>query len=277
MNMETFVAQHEPTRPLSFINIAVEHDMLGAFQEAFGVDYFSYRAEVRRIAQSSLDAVKNVSVSIGFADFERWFGDPSDEFLFPIDDDDLYHPELARTLDPVQEDSILILWDTVEVGIRFHGPDPVCNRYFWPALTANNWAIRKSFLKKHFDAQGAARFLSDHEFAQRFLVDYFGVDTSWIPPGPLQSFAPLAQPGVVMQADCYGVNFVHVGSLFFFWGVLSKGAPRQIYREYNIDKPVEVADYVAWADPYMKLLSTVIPRLRAARAVGDLEVSAPAV
>lgn len=262
MSDETFASQSDPTRPLSFINTAVQHDMLGAFRDAFGVDYFRYRAEVRRIAQSSLEAIKDVRLSIGFADFDCWFEDERDEFIFPIDDDDLYHPELARSLDSVQDDSILLLWDTVEAGIRFHEPDPVCNRYVWPALSANNWAIRKSFLRRTFDASGAARFLSDQEFAQRFLVDYFGVDTSWIPPGPLQVFAPLAKPGVVMQADCFSVNFVHVGSLFFFWGVLGKGSPREIYRQYNIHKPVELGDYVRWAEPYMLRLTTVIPRLR---------------
>src|SRR5450432_630473 len=98
MTDATFASQDDPTRPLAFLEIAKRHDLPRIFLEAFGVDFFRYRGELRRIAQASLERIPGARLSIGFEDFDRWFYDDDDEFIFPIDDDDLYHPRLVETL-----------------------------------------------------------------------------------------------------------------------------------------------------------------------------------
>jgi hypothetical protein len=262
MDAEAFASQADPTRPLPFINGAVTHDLPGAFRDAFHVDFFRYRAAIRQIAQSSLERVQGARRSFGFDDFDAWFYDERDELVFPIDDDDLFHPELARAVDRVAGDTCIVVWDSVQAGFLDHDTTPGCRRYVWPALFSNNWGVRKSFLRKAFDAPTCRRFLADHLFAQECMVRQLDVSLDWMPDGAFRSFAPLAKPGVVLLADCYSLNYFHVGSACFFGALVEQGSPRELYRHFDPSLTLEVGDYALWADGYLREFSSVVPRLR---------------
>lgn len=262
MNPTVFAGQSDPTKPLMFIENAKRHDLPSTFREAFGVSYFQYRRALRGIGERCLRSVANMRLSIGFGDFDEWFDDEEDEFIFPIDDDDFYHPDLARTLSFANDDTIVLLWDLVQVGFLDDGPVPKYLRQPLPTLLPNNWAIRKSFLRKHFDRETCRNFLADHGQGQLMMVKHLGISYESIPKGPMEVYAPLAAAGVVLLSDCYSVYLVHPGSLTYFYKLTARGSPLDLYRRLDLTRPLPSDDCIRWAEPYLREAERVIPRLR---------------
>lgn len=261
MTEESFASQVDPTRPLGFLAAATENDLPGTFREVFGVDFFRYRAEVRRIAEASLRNVRDVQVSTGFEGADAWFLDGEDEFIFPTDDDDFFRPDLARAVEHAAPGTRILLWDAVQAGLAPTDPNPVCRRVEWSALGSNNWAVRKSFLREQFPDTWK-EFLSDHEFAQRSMVRFLDVPLDYMPEGPMRSFAPLLGEGVMVLSDCYSLNSLHIGSLQFFCWLLWDGSPRDLYPTFATGQRVPLQESVRWAEPYVDEVSSLISRLQ---------------
>jgi hypothetical protein len=260
MTPETFRCQEDPQRPRIFVDNAVAQDLPTRFCQAFGVDYFAYRAELQRIARSCLARVVGSRISVGFGDFEEWFCHPDDELIFPVDDDDLFAPVMASSLSAITDDTALVIWPAVVAGfVNFERPARVA-RHMLPLLFTNNWGVRKAFLQDHLDPQRARQFLAHHNLAQSESMRLLGVQD---PGGPLPGFAPLVHPRVLPVLASLSVEYVHPGSLHLFSTLTNENRLAQL-SEYDPTAAVPVPDHVGWAAAYLESMRTTLVRLRGA-------------
>src|SRR5438105_4991763 len=93
MSRSNFQGQSDPTRPLKWVRSDRAAQAVDLWGEAFALDFFTYRAELRDIAFSSIIAAHPDVVTVGFDDFgidgfEGWLADPQEEFVVALDDDD---------------------------------------------------------------------------------------------------------------------------------------------------------------------------------------------
>jgi hypothetical protein len=271
MDTESFGRQSDPTLPVGFIRRSVEHRHPEVFAEAFGVGYFRYRGELARIAREHISRVHHARVSVAFDDFEQWFLDDSEEFIFPTDDDDVFSPHLAEVMRGVEADTNVVLWSAVQAGyIAVLDPSipPGAVRYDFPILFSNNWGIRKSFLRSKFDMDGCKLFLSDHQVAQRRIAAHVGVvhDT----PASEFPFVPLFSSEVARVDACYSVQLAHPGSLLFFGAAgISGPLATELLRKFDPSVLVDAPDYAAWAGPFLREVASVVPRLKAGIATSN--------
>ena len=95
MDEQRFVAQGDAALPLLFIRGSAKRGVLDIWNAAFGMTFFEYRARLQRIAFDCLSANPTAIISRGLHDLESWLYAPDDEIIAPIDDDDLYRPDLS--------------------------------------------------------------------------------------------------------------------------------------------------------------------------------------
>jgi hypothetical protein len=262
MTDERFRSQSDPTQPLLFIRGAASQDLPGAFLRTFGVNYYAYRSELQRIAAAALSSVDVDAMSVGFDDFDNWFHDETDEVIFPIDDDDLFAWNLRDAIKAMGTDSALVLWSHVMAGFIDFKIVPAVSRQILPLLYSNNWGVRKSFLRSNFDVIDAKQFLAHHHIAHRNSLHLLGISVTHLPEGPLRTFASLVHPRVALIGDCYGVDYMHVGSLQLYSALTTVGSPEESLRRYPVEDVLPIPEYIAWAEPYLREMQTAIPRLR---------------
>jgi hypothetical protein len=255
MTAEAFRNQTDPYRPEIFVYHAVHHDLPGKFRQAFGVDYFAYRHELQRIARGSYEHAIGCELSIGFGDFEQWFNDDADEFVFTTDDDDLFAPHLASATASVDADTAILVWPPVMFGFVEFRPPMTVERHYYPMLFTNNWAVRKSFLREHFEPEQARRFLAYHDVAQAETMRLLGIQRRLdLADG---RFSPLFHHRVLPILDALSVEYMHPGSLHIF-NTLGEGR----LADYDPTIPIPVPEYVSWAAGYLENMRTAIHRLR---------------
>lgn len=262
MTPERFRAQNDPLQPQLFIHAAVKHDLPAIFSRTFGIDYFRYRAELQRIGRSSLEAVEDAVITIGFNDFENWFHDDTEEFIFPIDDDDLFAPDLAESATGISEDTVIVLWRHVMAGYASFTPEASVQRRDEKILFSNNWGVRKSFLRENFSPDRAKLFLARHMTAHEEMLRFLNLVPTDEKLTGARRFTELEHPRIQMQPSSRGVDYMHPGSLQFFGRLAQSGAPEEAMRAFTADADLIVPDYVSWARPSLEALWSTFSRLK---------------
>jgi hypothetical protein len=205
-------------------------------------------------------------VSFGFDDFEQWFFDEREEFIFPTDDDDLFSPHLADVMESVEAGTNVVLWSAIQAGY-YAAFDPSIPpgvvRYDMPFLFSNNWGVRKSFLRSKLSVDDCKLFLSHHHVAQRTMVDHIGVNHDT--PETEFAFASLLSPEVTLVIGCFSVQLAHPGSLQFFGAAgISGPSAKELLQQRDPSIQVDAPDYAPWAESFLRQTASVVPRLRAA-------------
>ncbi len=264
MTPEGFRSQTDPMAPQLFIHGAVKHDLPTLFEQTFGVNFFRYRAELQKISEQSIRSVENAEITKGFNGFESWFENDQDEFIFPIDDDDLFAPHLAQAIGAVGPETVLIVWDHIMAGFVDFKPSVSIKKLDHPVLFSNNWGVRKSFLREQFTAEEAKWFLARHRHAHEECVRIFNIPYDHMPDGPLKKFVPLAHPAIQVERTCYGADYMHPGSLHFFSMLTQNGngSPGENLQAFNQEAALPCPEYIQWAAPYFEAYSSAIQRLR---------------
>ena len=92
-------------------------------------------------------------------------------------------------------------------------------------IFATNCALRKSFLRRHFDRDGLLRVLADHRAANDAVGDVLGVDAAdFVLPG----FRRLRHPRVGFVAHEWSLKNGHVGSIQLLQQALAAGRPARL-------------------------------------------------
>ena len=261
MTPERFRAQDDPLQPQLFIHAAVKHDLPGIFSRTLGVDYFRYRAELQRIGRSSLETVRDTVISVGFDDFESWFDDDNEEFIFPIDDDDLFAPDLAQAVAGIPRETAIVMWRHVMAGYPEFTPEAAVQQRNEKILFSNNWGVRKSFLKENFSPERAKVFLARHMTAHEEMLRFLNLVPADEKLTGARRFTELEHPRVQVQPASRSVDYMHPGSLQFFGRLAQNGVPEQAMRAYSANADLSIPDYVSWAKPYLEALWSTCSRL----------------
>jgi len=226
-----------------------QRDILQIWDRLFRVNLFAFRHELQRISLDNLRSVRDARLTIGFRDFEAWYEGDDDEMIYPIDDDDYFHPDLARTAPDEADETPFVFWLHMQYVYDKHTGSPMLQRAMLASLLSNNWGIRKSFLKKHFSTGVAKRVLADHSTAAVRLAEVFGLDR---PPGPLGwSKIDLRDSPARFYPEAYGLGLKHVGSLLSLSAALRDGDVAPLTRP-RLGERVGVPDDLRWAEPWIR-------------------------
>ena len=233
MDVERFAAQDDPTRPLLFIRHALERDLIPMFRRIYGMDYFEFRGAIQRLAASRLAAVAGARVSVGFADFETWFHDPSDELVCPVDDDDIFHPGLVARLHALAPETELVIWKHAAVGYAPTQTRAGVHRWNEHVLFSNNWGIDKAYLRRLLPPDEARLFLSCHRTAQSRMAGVYGIPER-LDQGGFGHFVELEHERLRFLDEFLSLQLFHVGSLSGLWARSLQGADENALRELEL-------------------------------------------
>jgi hypothetical protein len=264
MDRETFARQDDPTRPLLFIAHAAQQDIVGVFERVFGVRYFDFRASIRDIASEGLRAVPDARITNGFEDFDAWFFSDEEEFLFPVDDDDIFNPALTAAVRELEPSTDVVIWNHAGVGYAADQRLPAVHRWTERVLFSNNWGIRKSFLRKLLPSDACRRFLACHRTAQSTLVRSYGIPEQ-SNQGDFNVFVDLDNPGVRHLDDALGLQLFHVGSLIGFWARSRVEDVERSFSEVDLTVPISLPGDLRWAEPFVARYSALMGDIAASR------------
>ncbi len=113
------------------------------WNKTFRMPYHHYRAELKRIAQLNLSRIQGAIVGSP--------GDvPDGAIAVPVDDDDWFSPDLAKTLENGWDDRMGCYWPSrfLEVPISFPHRLGLIRKFLFPSTkprwlcTTNNYAVR---------------------------------------------------------------------------------------------------------------------------------------
>src|SRR5918996_4365727 len=205
MGRAEFLKQSDPTRPLAFISPRP----IDLWDQAFAVDFFSYRGQLQENAFSTVREAGADAISVGFDGFESWWERPDEEIVVPIDDDDLLIGPLGPLARDLEEDVYVALWPRAALMLEEDG-SMGWRCHMMPCILATNCALRKSFLKHHFNRGEAVEVLADHAVANERIGDVLGV-----PPEDqvLPRFRRLDHPRVAFLHRPFSLKNGHVGSI----------------------------------------------------------------
>jgi len=177
--MARFLDQKEPQSPREFVRIGKE--LLPVWERATGYNYFQYREHVRRVCFERLSEI-GLPITIG-CDKVDW--DSKDEFLIPIDDDDILLPSVSSIAEHIDESVNLVIWQRIT---NYLGNERLENPSFGGQLDTCNWAVRKSFLAQ-WGYSDRLQVLSRHWYAAGILSPKLG---GKVPPRDLMARAKKA-------------------------------------------------------------------------------------
>ena len=176
-----------------------------------------------------------------------------------MDDDDLLSGPLEGLAAALTDDVDVLLWPRATILVQEDGsmgwrrPEMRC-------IFATNCALRKSFLRRHFDRDGLLRVLADHRAANDAVGDVLGVDTAdFVLPG----FRRLRHPRVGFVAHEWSLKNGHVGSIQQLQQALRRDDPPAFLRglALEVQRPLP-----GWAEPFaldIEALASVWSALRA--------------
>jgi hypothetical protein len=212
MSDAAFVAQDDDKRPLFHIHGALRRDVLDVWRRSFPIDFFVYRGLVRRIAQQTLERAGADAISFGFGDFSHWYGNDEDEIIAPIDDDDFYSPRLREVRDAFTPNTDIVVWTHARVGFLDLSPIRSCQLIPVPVLCTNNWAVRKSFMRRVFDVDEAMQVFAHHRKGNNLIARKLGLP-AWTPQAVGLTF--LFHRRVRLVEQVYAAYNEHPGSIAF--------------------------------------------------------------
>lgn len=264
MGAGEFEKQDDPTRPLTFIQVAVSSGAIEKFERAFNFGFFAFRAEMKAIGTESVRAVAEARVMMGFAEFDDWLDDPEDELMFPIDDDDLFHPQLARHFSGIGPETGVIVWNYAAFG---HAPTASyahAHGYEGPHLLSNNWGVRKSFLRSHFSREEARLCMADHGEMHRRLLRLYGVPVNAEKGLLAAMFARLEAPAVRLVDGNFSLHFFHPATLTQVVFAYRSGLDER-YDELELEADASLPERLSWASRSVDRYRALVARLAEAR------------
>lgn len=271
MDRAAFESQSDRDRPLLFVKFAANKGLFDVWHKVFDVDYFDLRHELATIARRNHAAVSGAERVDGLARFDTWFADPGDEWILPVDDDDIFRADVAQRLAAVPPSAGVVVWPELAYfwpGDEPHGPyargsgqehnvgRPIVQRTRQRVLWTNNWAVRKSFLQRHFTGKQARQMLTDHRFATQQVA---GVVGQGFPPEPAPWYDFDLSGAIIEQWDePYSMTLKHPGSLFFLWNILQVPDPVGQLRMRRFGEPLELPPEAAWAGDEVRAMERLL-------------------
>jgi hypothetical protein len=257
MGRAEFVNQSDPTRPLAFISSGP----IDIWNQAFAMDFFSYRARLQEIALSTFREAGADAMTVGFGDFESWWERSDDEIIVPIDDDDLMIGPLRLLVNDLEEDAYLALWPRAALMLQGDG----IMRWRCPTMRCifgTNCALRKSFLKHHFSRDEVVQILADHAVANERLAEVLG-----LPPDDmaLPGFRRLRHPRVSFLPRSFSLKNGHVGSIQLLVRAMRRDDPIEYLRSLTLAVQEPIPQYAAPLAAPVRALEEVWASLRAGR------------
>jgi hypothetical protein len=267
MGAAEFAAQGGPIVPTRWIRFTAAKDVFALWDAAFDIDFFTYRAEVRDIAVSSLTSAGADLISIGLDDFppyggfDRWWDTPDDELLVPIDDDDLFQPDLGALPGEFGDGIDLVLWPQSILSFNEHETSLAFRWAPLPLVLETNCALRKSFVTSHFSRDDAKEMLAHHPIANEKIADALGVNGKT----GFGRFRFLDHPRIKFIAPSFGLYNAHVGSISFLANALRRDDPLDFLTRLDFAVPRPVPDYVASLTAHVDALEGLWRSMRRAR------------
>lgn len=255
MTPVAFAEQKDPTLPAQVLSVS-RSDILDIWSRTFNVGFFEYRHLLQQIAADSLERVAGADVTRGLGDLHVWFDSVEDEVIFPIDDDDFFHPALAQAAEQLTPEQDIVIFPQAVAG--FKGSN-ARKRTVWlkelPLLLSNNWGVRKSFLRRHFDQETARVILAKHPLANEKVAEHYGVLIERLRP---QDLSPLLHQRVRILQTPLSVHNKHVGSAGFFNKVLSRSDAEASFRSLDLASPMVLPKYVEWAELDLRRMEAIL-------------------
>lgn len=165
LSEDTFHKQlGDPYKPRSEMRWLMENNVFALWAKRFCLPYFSYREEIAKIAQQSVQET-GCQVLRGRHEFINWYNqDTEDCFIAPIDDDDWFSPELKE----IKDGCDLYIWkNTILENTKAFTFKIDCLKGL--DLGSNHWAVRKSYLKTLDDDVAKGLLLFSHVHAAKFF------------------------------------------------------------------------------------------------------------
>ncbi len=251
MNAARFAAQRDPLKPLKFIAAVAEGGGLQLWERVFSIDFFEFRHHLQTISADNLAAVADATVRHG-ADTIDWQA-PGDDLLYPIDDDDFFHPELvART--HIGPDQNVTMWPAVQRRAE----DGRSTIGLMPArvLFTNNGGLRRRFLVDRLKRSDAQRVIADHRSATSAIRKLTGLaapadDAAWYE-------CSLEHPSVAFTLDRCSVSIKHPAALSTLHRALMSDAPEATLRAELAAEPVTYDDDLAWSQPWVERVEELL-------------------
>jgi len=240
--------------------------VLDRWANTFTLDFFAFRAGLNRISQDNWASVEGARCSTGLADWRTWFDSDEDEMIYPIDDDDFFHPNLAETAPPPSDTTAVVFWPHAVYTYDEAG-SPIVTTESARHLLSNNWGVRKSFLKREFSNSQSEKILMDHAYAAMNLGRVLGSprprrDEHWWE-------VDLEAPDARFLQCSNGLSVKHVGSLLRLLGWEEKMVGYADNTGAGSLPPIElkrsavVPTELAWAEPWIRraeaLFSSLLP------------------
>jgi hypothetical protein len=261
-----FAAQDDRTRPLEFILTSKARAAVELWDQVFDVDFFTYRAGLRDIAETALESAGADHLTVGFDDFatdggfEAWWSRGDDELVIAFDDDDLLTSDITRLTDGLSENAGVLIWPRTSLGVGADGG------LAWGAATvrcilATNCAIRKSFLTSRFDPEEGQRILADHRRANDAVADTLDIDPDdFAVPG----FRRLRHHQVTFVHEQPSVKLIHIGSIQFLVDAMRRPDPVGYLRSIDLRVPRPVPFHARVLAPQLAALDELWASLRGA-------------
>jgi hypothetical protein len=231
--------------------------ILDIWDRAFATDFFAFRDALERISFDNISAVDGATVTSGFADFASWYASDSDEMLYPIDDDDWFHPRLVDTTPDATDGTAVVLWPHV---VYTYGDDgaPVLATRPVEALLTNNWGVRKSFLREHFSDEDAQQILTNHALASMRIARALGIRDKVV--GGKWWEVALHSPAVRHLPDSYGVSLIHVGSMLRLLRAVDSESESP-FGALRLTERASVPPELSWTQPWISEAEAVFRSL----------------
>ena len=143
-SIQQFLNKHKNTNFASgvFENIVLANSFvqqIKLWNKRMDIDYFQYRASLKKIAQSTIEKYKICY------NFEELCSVDDDDIICPTDDDDWFRNDLEEKLPQYIKNAECVLWDQIVHTIPVFSPHRWYNHH--NDVGSNNYAIKAKFLK----------------------------------------------------------------------------------------------------------------------------------
>ena len=232
LNKDNFRSQiNDPYKPKTELQIFIANNMLDLWDRIFCMPYIKYRSKICDIASRNLNNTGCLIIR-GYQEFIEWYSkDEEDCIIVPVDDDDWFSPNISDVSKLFKESTNIVIWkNTVLHSLtRFHFGVVEGNR-----MGSNNWAVRKSYLKKMDDKEARHFVLLSHVHAESHVKN------------------KMKKAEVSFVEDSFNIYNRHIASLNFIRSQIDKG---DVVKELTAISKRDVTNFqftdkLAWAEEY---------------------------